>query len=278
MTCCLMSYWNPPICTKDATHRRAYHRFSDWSWRGMTVQKFLTEPFRLADQGVICDIIQKNECASFSLDPMPTSLIAFHKAQCYPLCSTCRSACNDHAATSSWHQQFHMSISSLFFLSSIPQHVWHGPSKICVAYSSVKPHFCGFQLSFHVWWYCPALAAIGKDSNNVALQDYVPCFYRYVLVFDYFLHLLESILCHAYSYFNFGIVSSIRRDCTPNKVFEFLYLLDGFIDTASITTSPWRVACTLETVSCQPLSLFCVSPQQPVSRSCKNSVSKQTAI
>ena len=50
---------------------------------------------------------------------------------------------------------------------------------------------------------------IGKDGNNVALQDSVPCFYRYVLVFDYFLHLLESILCHAYSYFNFGIASSI---------------------------------------------------------------------
>ena len=28
---------------------------------------------------------------------------------------------------------------------------------------------------------------MGKDGNNVALQDSVPCFYRYVLVFDYFL-------------------------------------------------------------------------------------------
>ena len=81
---------------------------------------------------------------------------------------------------------------------------------------------------------CPALAAVGKDGNNVALQDSVPCFYRYGLVFDYFLHLLGIILCHAYSHFNFGIVSSIRRDCTP-KVFEFLNLLDGFIVNVNVT-------------------------------------------
>ena len=29
---------------------------------------------------------------------------------------------------------FCSSISSLFFLSSIPHHLWHGPSKICVAF------------------------------------------------------------------------------------------------------------------------------------------------
>ena len=99
--------------------------------------------------------------------------------------------------------------------------------------------------------YCPALAAICKDGNNVALQHSVPCFYRYVLVFGYFLHLLGSIICHAYSYFNFGIVPSIRRDCTA-KVFECLYLLDGFIVNVNVTCGAVGVIFVL------PMTIYCV--------------------
>ena len=66
----------------------------------------------------------------------------------------------------------------------------------------------------------------------VALQDSVPCFYRYVLVFDYFLHILEAS-------FAMPIRILISASFLPSDGIVlpryFLYLLDGFIVNVNVT-------------------------------------------